>query len=1566
MDGISSPQALSAYPGEKLKDARQWRSWSKTLRKLALNSHVWDLCDPDTEKGDEADLTEPEAPEPPDEDDIGDAEASRAWRDKMEWFRWKHSRWNRTDRGLQLVYEWIIANLDPIHKEAVVGLDRVSQMIRYLRQHVGQTTIYEEDLRLRWIKECTTGPKKGSDVLKWVDQWDRLRNEAASYDFGIKDADYACRNFIACIPEVLPIWWQAQYTKVVINKENAQISLLLDDFRASYRATAKKPAESASKGAFSAFSTWQGHEESKPDSKSKPFEERTCPCGLLRHKPWNCWQLNTEARPDDYQVNPSKESAAKKELNKDPAFKSWVQQKIKEHNASEAGRKKKTESAQSALKQPEIGAYSGFHTSLNNAQLDESIRNQWILDSGASAHICNERSLFRTFKEDLTSIRTGDGKTPVYGRGTAVIEAITPSGKPMQVTLSDTLYSPGFHCNLVSVYKLEARGGSWDMQNGCILDPDRRQLMAVDRDDKQGLYVFALARDGAPATEHAALYSSKTPLSANGSLETWHRRLGHTNREAIQKLPDMVDGIRISDDNPRKPSEMCETCHLIDAPRQISRRPISQHFGRCGRVYFDLINMQMAYNKHSWITHFYVEGIRFHWAMSHVSRNGCQQAVRLFIAFADRWLGLPLKVFHSDNETAIDISTDKMMAMEGFIRTFTVPGHPEMNGPAERSGGALVKRARALLHEGNLPYSLWPEAIASAAYIMNRTPTRIGSEWKLPLEEARQFAHGVRPPLNLANIKLYGSLAYCRIQGIPQTEKMHPRAEIGFLVGYVASNVWKIWFPWAASEGQRVRFVRDAIFNESRKYSPGMKPYQPVEEPIEQEPEILPMENHNLFIHQGLTEILNQNDGSLNQNHGDQGMHREDDDRDAERQYHARILSERRTETPEAGDAAPQEIDKPLPSYWPSPQTYRPAAADQGVEGVHDAADHRDLTPADTETTEILEPAPSEREQEDQQISEQLLQSLDHVPTSITTPLTNVDESNILSGQRTRRARRDDDYAYLTTEIADDDGDAPPAYLNAFAAGLYAPRPETHHRDDLPPPPKNHREVMKHLYRDGFFEAMERETEGLKAKGTFDVVDRPKDRGTQVLPLIWVYTYKFDADGFLTKCKARICARGDLQMISNEEKRAATLAVRTARMMFALVAMYDLELKQLDVVNAFLNSDLDDDVYTALPEGFGRNGKVWKLSKALYGLRISPRLWHREASKVLIALGLKQLPEEPCIFLGTGVIVFFYVDDIQMAYRSQAAAEAERLETEMKKHWALTNHGEAEWFLGIRIIRNRKTKKLWLCQDSYIAGVAARFNLTERARVATPMTAEELKPYEGIASAAEIQVYQQKIGSLGYPTVITRPDAAKAHSVLSQYLTNPGPAHHYAADRLIVYLNSTRHLAIWFGAGAIPSVVMATDASYGDHRDRKSSAGYVCQIAGGPVDWRAAKQKTVTTSTTEAELLALSDTGKSLQWWGRVFRSIQFIPSQPVSIRCDNMRTVQLITKEDVAFDTKLRHVDIHGHWLRQEVKAGRIRIEWIPTADMVADGLTKILPRQKHERFIKLLGMEDISSLIG
>ncbi|KAJ5307179.1 hypothetical protein N7476_007835 [Penicillium atrosanguineum] len=100
----------------------------------------------------------------------------------------------------------------------------------------------------------------------------------------------------------------------------------------------------------------------------------------------------------------------------------------------------------------------------------------------------------------------------------------------------------------------------------------------------------------------------------------------------------------------------------------------------------------------------------------------------------------------------------------------------------------------------------------------------------------------------------------------------------------------------------------------------------------------------------------------------------------------------------------------------------------------------------------------------------------------------------------------------------------------------------------------------------------------------------------QILPLKWVFTYKVDEKGYVSRYKARLCVRGDLQIQREEDTRATTLAARTLRTLLAIIAAFDLEMMQLDAVNAFLNSKLEDPVYVAYPQGYSRKNQVLRLN----------------------------------------------------------------------------------------------------------------------------------------------------------------------------------------------------------------------------------------------------------------------------------------------------------------------------------------------------------------------------------
>ena len=184
--------------------------------------------------------------------------------------------------------------------------------------------------------------------------------------------------------------------------------------------------------------------------------------------------------------------------------------------------------------------------------------------------------------------------------------------------------------------------------------------------------------------------------------------------------------------------------------------------------------------------------------------------------------------------------------------------------------------------------------------------------------------------------------------------------------------------------------------------------------------------------------------------------------------------------------------------------------------------------------------------------------------------------------------------------------------------------------------------------------------------------------------------------------------------------------------------------------------------------------------------------------------------------------------------------------------------------------------------------------------------------------------------------------------------------------RVLNYLVFTKHYVIEFNAELDNSNTIfcpSSDSLYGNDLDtRRSTQGYVFTPFNGPIDWKVTKQRTVITSITETELLALTLTRKETLWWNRFFEAIDFDPGHQIYIQCDNRQTIRLLTSENLRLATKLRHVDIYQHWLRQEVQSKRIAVKWTSSADTLADGFTKALPTQRHRQFINQLGLIELN----
>ncbi len=139
------------------------------------------------------------------------------------------------------------------------------------------------------------------------------------------------------------------------------------------------------------------------------------------------------------------------------------------------------------------------------------------------------------------------------------------------------------------------------------------------------------------------------------------------------------------------------------------------------------------------------------------------------------------------------------------------------------------------------------------------------------------------------------------------------------------------------------------------------------------------------------------------------------------------------------------------------------------------------------------------------------------------------------------------------------------------------------------------------------------------------------------------------------------------------------------------------------------------------------------------------------------------------------------------------------------------------------------------------------------------------------------------------------------------------------------------------------------------------------KLFGREVALRANEKDIVTTLSNEDELLAISQTAKETIYPSRLMQALNLVILEAHTIECDNAYKIRLVVDKSMKLRTKRQHVDIYLHWLRQKVQRGSIYICWVPTKEMVADGLTKSLSSaQKYDFFVRMTGIEDRKDLLA
>ena len=477
--------------------------------------------------------------------------------------------------------------------------------------------------------------------------------------------------------------------------------------------------------------------------------------------------------------------------------------------------------------------------------------------------------------------------------------------------------------------------------------------------------------------------------------------------------------------------------------------------------------------------------------------------------------------------------------------------------------------------------------------------------------------------------------------------------------------------------------------------------------------------------------------------------------------------------------------------------------------------------------------------------------------------------------------------------------------------------------------------------------AMDEEMASLLANDTWTLEKTPP--GITPIPVKWVFKIKRDANGNIERYKARLVAKGFKQRegIDYEEVFAPVSKYATLRTVLAVAAAEDLDLHQLDIKTAFLNGELEEDVYVRQPPGYeeGGGGMACHLRKALYGLKQAPRAWHLRLKAEMETMGFTQSEADPGLFIRKGgglAIIVTYVDDLMIATPGVAATA--EIKQRLMNTFDARDLGEATFFLGMTITRDRARCTIKLAQERLTTDLLSKYGMLDAKALSTPLNPNTKLTKEGEPLDRETYGYSQLVGSLMYLSVCTRPDIAQAVGALARYMARPTTAHWQAAKGVLRYLAGTAQLGIIFG-GQETGLQAYTDADYaGDIDTRRSTTGYVYIFNGGAISWSSRLQQTVAASTTEAEYMAAAAVVKEGLWMRKLFNDLGLDTS--ILINADNQSAIKLL--KNPIFSMRSKHIDVVYHFARERVARGEVSFQYIRTDLMVADALTKPVPTNK------------------
>ncbi|RHN73806.1 putative RNA-directed DNA polymerase [Medicago truncatula] len=491
--------------------------------------------------------------------------------------------------------------------------------------------------------------------------------------------------------------------------------------------------------------------------------------------------------------------------------------------------------------------------------------------------------------------------------------------------------------------------------------------------------------------------------------------------------------------------------------------------------------------------------------------------------------------------------------------------------------------------------------------------------------------------------------------------------------------------------------------------------------------------------------------------------------------------------------------------------------------------------------------------------------------------------------------------------------------------------------------------------------AMETELNALKQNKTWILIDTPPN--IKPIGSKWVYKVKHRADGTIERYKARLVAKGYNQVEGLDffETFSPVAKITTIRTLLALASINSWHLHQLDVNNAFLHGDLQEEVYMSVPQGVqcSKPNQVCKLLKSLYGLKQASRKWYEKLTGFLITQGYKQSNSDHSLFtLHTDTdftALLVYVDDVILAGTSMN--EIDRIKFMLDSQFKIKDLGKLKYFLGIEVAHSKTG--ISICQRKYCLDLLKDTGLLGSKPLPTPLDPSIKLHQDTSKPFTDILSYRRLVGKLIYLTT-TRPDIAFVTQQLSQFLTAPTTTHYESACRVVRYLKGSPGHGLMFRRDANLQLLGFTDADWAGCVDtRRSTSGYCFFLGTSLISWRAKKQHTVSRSSSEAEYRALSFASCELQWLLYLLQDLRVKCSKPPVLYCDNQSAIHIAGNP--VFHERTKHLEIDCHFVREKLQQGIFKLLPVKSQAQLADFFTKPLAPKNFHSFTSKLNMLDL-----